>query len=163
MDAIADIAQQNSGAAGQMQANADSVSGLVESIAAVSEENSAATEQVSAATEEMSAQVEETVAGVQTLANMVTRLDELVAQFHLEDEPADAPPAVLARPLRRRVRASGLTRPGRWSRRAIARSGPSSSAARPTRHSSTRSVAPVPPTAPDVGPRPGPGQRPIDA
>ncbi len=100
MDAIADIAQQNSGAAGQMQANADSVSGLVESIAAVSEENSAATEQVSAATEEMSAQVEETVAGVQTLANMVVRLDELVSQFHLEDEPADVPPAVLARPLR---------------------------------------------------------------
>ena len=81
-----------------MQADADLVSRSVESIVAVSEENSAATEEVSAATEEMTAQVEETVAGIQVISDMVRRLDELVAMFRLEDEPADAP-AVVARPL----------------------------------------------------------------
>ena len=98
MDAIAGIAQENTTAASQMHVNANLVSRSVESIAAVSEENSAATEEVSAATEEMTAQVEETVTGIRVIADMVRRLDELVAMFRLEGEPADPPP-VVARPL----------------------------------------------------------------
>jgi methyl-accepting chemotaxis protein len=66
-----------------MDAGAKEVTQSIENIASVSEENSAAVEEVSASAEEMSAQVEEVTASAQSLADMAHALDQVVAQFKL--------------------------------------------------------------------------------
>ena len=86
MDSVSAVVEENTASAEEMAANSSEVTSAVESIASVSEENSAAVEEVSASTEEMSAQVEEVTASAQSLAEMAQTLQQIVAQFKLDEE-----------------------------------------------------------------------------
>ncbi|MEA4907862.1 MAG: HAMP domain-containing protein [Chloroflexi bacterium] len=86
MNSVSAVVEENTAATEQMSAGANEVHEAVENIASVSEENSAATEEVSASAEEMSAQVEEVTSSAQSLAEMATILQNMVAQFKLTAE-----------------------------------------------------------------------------
>jgi methyl-accepting chemotaxis protein len=85
MDSVSAVVEENTAATEQMSANSQEVTQAIESIASVSEENSAAVEEVSAGAEEMSAQVEELSASAQSLSEMAQVLQQLVAQFKVDD------------------------------------------------------------------------------
>ena len=86
MDAVSAVVEENTAATEQMAASSHEVTQAIENIASVSEENSAAIEQVSASAEEMNAQVEEVTASAQSLDEMARNLQQIVAQFKLEQE-----------------------------------------------------------------------------
>ncbi len=86
MDAVSAVVEENTAATEEMAASSHEVTQAIENIASVSEENSAAIEQVSASAEEMNAQVEEVTASAQSLEEMARALQQLVAQFKLEQE-----------------------------------------------------------------------------
>ena len=83
VDSVSAIIEENTAATEEMSAGSHEVTAAIESIAAVSEENSAAVEEVSASAEEMNAQVEEVQASAQSLAEMATGLQAIVARFKL--------------------------------------------------------------------------------
>ncbi|MFZ5808756.1 MAG: methyl-accepting chemotaxis protein [Chloroflexota bacterium] len=85
MDSVSAVVEENTAATEQMAASATQVSQAIENIASVSEENSAAIEEVSASSEEMTAQVEEVNAAAQSLAEMARSLQQIVAEFKLEN------------------------------------------------------------------------------
>ncbi|MBA4384725.1 MAG: hypothetical protein C0410_08315 [Anaerolinea sp.] len=85
VDSVSAVVEQNTASTEQMAANSIEVSQAIESIASVSEENNAAIEEVSANAEEMSAQVEEVTASAQSLAEMAQILQQVVAQFKVND------------------------------------------------------------------------------
>lgn len=95
MDSVSAVVEQNTAATQQMAANSAEVNRAIENIASIGEENSAAVEEVSAATEEMSAQVEEVSASAQSLAEMASKLQEIVAQFKLESRPVGQQPVLM--------------------------------------------------------------------
>jgi methyl-accepting chemotaxis protein len=107
---IEEIASDMDGAAIKMARAASSVSDSVDSMAAVSQQNSAASEEVSAATEQMSAQAEEVVASAAGLAQMASRLDDLVGSFRLDtvaaDPDRDLPAVPRSEPIRRHLSAA---------------------------------------------------------
>jgi methyl-accepting chemotaxis protein len=82
-DSVSAVVEENTAATEQMSAGSAEVANAFENIASTSEENSAAVEEVSASAEEMSAQVEEVTAATQSLAEMATTLQQVVAQFKL--------------------------------------------------------------------------------
>ena len=84
VDSVSAVVEENTAATEQMAASSSEVTQSIENIASVSEENSAAIEEVSASAEEMSAQVEEVTASAQSLAELASALQSLVAQFKLE-------------------------------------------------------------------------------
>jgi methyl-accepting chemotaxis protein len=86
LDSVSAVVEQNTAATEQMAAGANEVMQLIENIASVSEENSAAVEEVSAGAEEMSAQVEEVTASSHSLAEMALSLQQVVAQFRLNEK-----------------------------------------------------------------------------
>ena len=69
------VVEENTAAAGEMEARSGEVMQAIENIAAV--------EEVSASTEEINAQVEEVAAAAGTLSQMARELQEVVAQFKL--------------------------------------------------------------------------------
>ena len=83
MDTVSAVVEENTATTEEMSASSDEVTQAVEAIASVSEENSAAVEEVSASTEEMSAQVEHVSSSTQSLSEMATMLQGLVAEFRL--------------------------------------------------------------------------------
>lgn len=85
MDSVSSVVEENSAATEEMAASSTQVTQAIETIASVSEENSAAIEEVSASSEEMSAQVEEVNAAAQSLAEMALTLQQIVAEFRLND------------------------------------------------------------------------------
>ena len=90
MDAVSAVVEENTAATEEMAAGSTQVTQAIEHIASVSQENSAAVEEVSAAAEQMSAQVEEVTASAQALSDMAQTLQELVAQFKLSQDGAQA-------------------------------------------------------------------------
>ena len=82
-NSVSAVVEQNTAATEQMAANSNEVTQAMENIASVSEENSATVEEVSASTEEMTTQVEDVNASAQTLAEMASALQLVVAQFKL--------------------------------------------------------------------------------
>jgi methyl-accepting chemotaxis protein len=86
MDSVSAVAEENTAATEEMAAGSTEITRGIENIASVSEENSAATEEVSASAEEMSAQVEEVTVSAQSLAEMARALQQVVAQFKLDEE-----------------------------------------------------------------------------
>jgi len=86
VDGVSAVVEENTAATEEMAAGTSEVTRAIENIAAVSEENSAAVEEVSASAEEMSAQVEEVTASAQSLSEMARLLQEVVAQFKLNDD-----------------------------------------------------------------------------
>ncbi|MBI5713591.1 MAG: HAMP domain-containing protein [Chloroflexi bacterium] len=86
MDSVSAVVEENTAATEEMAAGSSEVTQSIENIASVSEENSAAVEEVSASAEEVSAQVEEVTASAQSLAEMAKLLQEIVAQFKLNEE-----------------------------------------------------------------------------
>ena len=86
VDTVSAVVEENTAATRAMAVDSNEVSQAIESIASVSEENSAAIQQVSASTEEMSAQVDEVTSSAHTLMDMAKTLQEIVAQFKLEEE-----------------------------------------------------------------------------
>jgi methyl-accepting chemotaxis protein len=86
IESVSAVIEENTAATEQMSANSSEVGQAMENIAAVSEENSAAVEEVSASAEEMSAQVEEVSASAKSLEEMAQELQDVVAQFKLEEE-----------------------------------------------------------------------------
>lgn len=93
-DSVSAVVEENSAAAEEMAASSTEVTQAIENIASVSEENSAAIEEVSASTEEMSAQVEEVSAAAQSLAEMAQVLQQVVAQFKLDQGDRQEPTPV---------------------------------------------------------------------
>jgi methyl-accepting chemotaxis protein len=85
MDSVSAVVEENTAATEEMAAGSTEVTQSIENIASVSEENAAAIEEVSASAEEMSAQVEEVTASAQSLAEMAVALQQVVAQFRLEN------------------------------------------------------------------------------
>jgi methyl-accepting chemotaxis protein len=85
MEAVSAVVEENSAATEEMASASGEVMGAVENIATVSEENSAAAEEVSASVEEMSAQVAEVSASAHSLAELAQALQQVVAQFQLEE------------------------------------------------------------------------------
>jgi len=85
MDAVSAVVEENTAATEEMAAGSTEVTQAIENIASVSEENNAAVEEVSAAAEEMNAQVETVSASAESLSEMARTLQELVAQFDLDD------------------------------------------------------------------------------
>ncbi len=83
VDAAAAVTEENTAATEQMAASSNQVAESVEKAAAVAQENAASSEEVSASSEEMSAAVEEIVASSQSLADLSTRLQEMVGKFRL--------------------------------------------------------------------------------
>jgi len=90
MDAVSAVVEENTAATEEMAAGSTEVTQAIEHIASVSEQNSAAVQEVSAAAEQMSAQVEEVNASAQALSEMAQTLQELVAQFRLSQDGAQA-------------------------------------------------------------------------
>lgn len=101
MDAVSAVVEENTAATEEMAAGSTQVTQAIEHIASVSQENSAAVEEVSAAAEQMSAQVEEVTASAQALSDMAQTLQELVAQFKLSQDGAQA--THVARPQARKA------------------------------------------------------------
>jgi len=93
VDSVSAVVEENTAVTEQMLANSSVVTQAVENIASVSEENSASVEEVSASTEEMTAQVEEVSASAQSLAEMAHNLQDLVAQFQLDQRFVSSPAA----------------------------------------------------------------------
>jgi methyl-accepting chemotaxis protein len=85
---ISAITEQSTASTQQMSANSGEVTRSVEQISAISEQNAAAAEQVSAAAEEQNASVEEMSASAQEMAKLAADLEQLVAQFKLENGQA---------------------------------------------------------------------------
>lgn len=98
IDAISAIAEDNAGAAAEMEGTARNVSESVAAIAEVSEqaaadieEISASAEEVAASTQEMSAQTQEVSTSAQTLSALATQLAGQVSRFRVEEEAPQAP------------------------------------------------------------------------
>jgi methyl-accepting chemotaxis protein len=83
MDMVSRVAEENASTAQEMSGHSNTVTQEIENIASVSEENSAAVEEVSASAQEMNTQVEQVTAAAQSLAEMASALQEIVAQFNL--------------------------------------------------------------------------------
>jgi len=90
MGAVSAVVEENTAATEEMAAGSTEVTQAIEHIASVSQQNSAAVQEVSAAAEQMSAQVEEVNASAQALSEMAQTLQELVAQFRLSQDGAQA-------------------------------------------------------------------------
>lgn len=82
---VSAITEQTTAAAEEMSASSTEVVQQIEQVAAVSEENAAAAQEVSATTEEQNAAVKEMTAASEELAMMAGGLQELVAQFKIDD------------------------------------------------------------------------------
>ena len=91
MEEVAGLVESNSAAAQELAESSEQVLQAIAEVAAVSEENSAAAEEVSAGAEEVSAQVEETVASADSLAQMAQLLQQIVAQFNVEQAGVTQP------------------------------------------------------------------------
>ena len=83
VETVSAVIEENTASTEEMAAGAHEVTLSIETIASISEESSASIEEVSASAEEMSAQVEEVNASAQTLAEMATSLQNIVARFRL--------------------------------------------------------------------------------
>ncbi len=90
METVSAVVEENTASTEEMAASSGEVSVAIESIASITEENSAATEEVNAAAEEMNAQVEEVTAAAQTLSNMATDLQSMVARFKISRSGSSA-------------------------------------------------------------------------
>jgi methyl-accepting chemotaxis protein len=87
MQAVSGVVEQNAAAAQQLTAGSAQVSTAIENIASVSEQSSATIEEISANAAEMNGQVEAVNASALSLADMALKLQEVVLQFNLGDEP----------------------------------------------------------------------------
>ncbi|MEN6356096.1 MAG: methyl-accepting chemotaxis protein [Armatimonadota bacterium] len=85
---VSSVTEETTAAAQQMSASSDDVTKQIEQVAAVGQENAAAAEEVSATTEEQMASVEELTASAEELAHMSEELQELVAQFKVDEAPS---------------------------------------------------------------------------
>jgi methyl-accepting chemotaxis protein len=83
VDSVSRVVEENSAITTQMTAGSEVVTQAIENIASISEENSASVEEVSASTEEMTAQVHEVSSSAKSLAEMASRLQQVVAKFRL--------------------------------------------------------------------------------
>jgi len=83
IDSMSKVVQLNLSASEQLAGSSRQAMEAVENIASISEENSAAVEEVSASTEEMRAQGIEVGQSAQSLAGMVTQLEESISRFKL--------------------------------------------------------------------------------
>ena len=88
MSGIAAVAEQATAAAEEMTASAAGTGDAVQEIASIATESSATVRQVSESAEEMGAQVEEVAVQAQRLAETANNLQEFVARFRLESDPA---------------------------------------------------------------------------
>ncbi|NPV87278.1 MAG: HAMP domain-containing protein [Anaerolineae bacterium] len=97
METASSIVEENTAASEEMSASTAEVNTAIENIASLSEENTAASEEISAAADGMNAQVKEVSAAAEDLAHMAQTLQDIVAQFTLEEEQEeekeDAPAA----------------------------------------------------------------------
>lgn len=82
---VSAVTEETTAATEEMSASSTEVVQQIEQVAAVSEENAAAAEEVSATTQEQNAAVEEMTAATEELARMAGQLQELVAQFRLDN------------------------------------------------------------------------------
>jgi methyl-accepting chemotaxis protein/uncharacterized membrane protein (UPF0136 family) len=85
VDAVSQIVEQNTAATEEMAATSNEVSQAIEHISSATEENNAEVEEVSGSTEEMSAQIAEVTEAAASLSNMAKALDQIVAQFKLNN------------------------------------------------------------------------------
>jgi len=85
VDAVSQIVEQNTAATEEMAATSDEVAQSIDHISSATEENNAEVEEVSGSTEEMSAQIAEVTDAAVSLSNMAKALDQIVAQFRLNN------------------------------------------------------------------------------
>ncbi len=86
VDSVSVVIEANTVATQKMADHSKEVGHAIEEIAAVSQQASAAVEEVSSASDEMAAQVQEVSASALGLAEMAKALQNVVAQFILEQE-----------------------------------------------------------------------------
>lgn len=80
---VASVTEENTAATEEMAASSEHVMRTVDNVVASSEETAAAAEEVSASTQNVNAAAEETKTSVQTLTQIASDLDELIARFQL--------------------------------------------------------------------------------
>ena len=83
VDSVSAIVEENTASTEEMAANSDEVTTAIISITRVSDANSASVEQVSASAQEMMTQVEDVSTSAASLADMATKLKEMVNTFRI--------------------------------------------------------------------------------
>ncbi|PKN98726.1 MAG: hypothetical protein CVU42_10950 [Chloroflexi bacterium HGW-Chloroflexi-4] len=85
VDAVSQIVEQNTAATEEMAATSNEVAQSIEHISTSTQQNNAEVEEVSGSTEEMSAQIAEVTEAAVSLSNMANALNQIVAQFKLNN------------------------------------------------------------------------------